>query len=192
MKPNRSLVNSCNPMGLWTSNLSTCFGRMKLNKAFLKAVYDVMLLILMSSLFHSVMTFGKKEFLKYSVVLYSWCYILCVIMTQRIRKSIFDLPLSQDELEFSKLGKKHSIEPIRINKTDVLTLSWRTSLSYRNQSINLLCKSMDWFLYGRDLRHEQVNYIWFHLSGNEQRVKERERFRRIENKDVVFYEHLHQ
>ena len=42
--------------------------RMKLNKAFLKAVYDVMLLILMSSLFHSVMTFGKKEFLKYSVL----------------------------------------------------------------------------------------------------------------------------
>ena len=41
---------------------------MKLNKAFLKAVYDVMLLILMSSLFHSVMTFGKKEFLKYSVL----------------------------------------------------------------------------------------------------------------------------
>ena len=55
-------------MGLWIPNESTCFGRMKLNKAFLKAVYEVMLLILMSSLFHSVMTFGKKEFLKYSVL----------------------------------------------------------------------------------------------------------------------------
>ena len=43
-------------MGLWIPNESTCFGRMKLNKAFLKAVYDVILLILMSSLFHSVMT----------------------------------------------------------------------------------------------------------------------------------------
>ena len=41
---------------------------MKLDKAFLKAVYDVMLLILMSSLFHSVMTFGKEEFLKYFVL----------------------------------------------------------------------------------------------------------------------------
>ena len=41
---------------------------MEYNKAFLKAEYDVMLLILMSSLFHSVMTFGKKEFLKYSVL----------------------------------------------------------------------------------------------------------------------------
>ena len=38
-----------------------------------------------------------------------------------------------------------------------LTLSWRRSLSHRNQSIDLLCKSMDWFLYDRDLRHESVN-----------------------------------
>ena len=33
-----------------------------------------------------------------------------------------------------------------------LSLSRRTSLSYRNQSINLLCKSVDWFLYDRDFR----------------------------------------
>ena len=37
-----------------------------------------------------------------------------------------------------------------------LTLSWRRSLSYRNQSIDLLCKSMDWFLYDNDLRHKIV------------------------------------
>ena len=29
------------------------------------------------------------------------------------------------------------------------------SLSYRNQSIGLECKSMDWFLYDCDLRHER-------------------------------------
>ena len=52
LKPNSSLVNSCNPMRLWIPNVSRFFGRMKLNKAFLKAVYDVMLLILMSTLFH--------------------------------------------------------------------------------------------------------------------------------------------
>ena len=40
-----------------------------------------------------------------------------------------------------------------------LTLSWRKFLSYRNQSIDLQSKSMDWFLYGRNLRHEKVNYI---------------------------------
>ena len=38
----------------------------------------------------------------------------------------------------------------------VLTLSWRRSLSYKNQSIDLQSKSMDWFLYGRDLRLERV------------------------------------
>ena len=38
-----------------------------------------------------------------------------------------------------------------------LTLSWRRPLSYRNQSTDLLCKSMDWFLYHNGLRHERVN-----------------------------------
>ena len=36
-----------------------------------------------------------------------------------------------------------------------LALSWWRSLSYRNQFIDLLCKSMDWFLYDRDLRHQR-------------------------------------
>ena len=37
-----------------------------------------------------------------------------------------------------------------------LTLSWERYLSYRNQSIDLPCKSMDRFLYDRDLRHERI------------------------------------
>ena len=37
-----------------------------------------------------------------------------------------------------------------------LTLSWRRPLSYRNQSIDLRSKSMDWFLYDIGLRHEMV------------------------------------
>ena len=37
-----------------------------------------------------------------------------------------------------------------------LTLSWQRFLSYWNQSIDLQNKSMNWFLYGRDLRHERV------------------------------------
>ena len=36
------------------------------------------------------------------------------------------------------------------------TLSWRRSLSCRNQSLDLRSKSMDWFLYDRDIRHERV------------------------------------
>ena len=39
-----------------------------------------------------------------------------------------------------------------------LTLSRRTSLLYRNLSIDLQSKSKDWFLSDRDLRHERVNY----------------------------------
>ena len=41
----------------------------------------------------------------------------------------------------------------------VLTLSWRMSLSYTNQSIDLQSKSMGWFLYDRDLRHERVKFF---------------------------------
>ena len=32
------------------------------------------------------------------------------------------------------------------------------SLSYRNQSIDLNCKSMDWFLYDRDLCHKGISH----------------------------------
>ena len=51
-----------------------------------------------------------------------------------------------------------------------LILSWRRSLSYRNQFIDLHCKLMDWFLYVRDLRHERVkwfkNYLIFFVCVN--------------------------
>ena len=39
---------------------------------------------------------------------------------------------------------------------DPLTLLWWRSLSCRIHSIDLLWKSMDWFPYDRDLRHEKV------------------------------------
>ena len=37
-----------------------------------------------------------------------------------------------------------------------LTLSWQRSLSYRK---HLLCKPMDWFLYGRNIRHERAKNL---------------------------------
>ena len=37
-----------------------------------------------------------------------------------------------------------------------LTILWRRSLSHRSQSIDMLSKSNDWFLYGRDFHHERV------------------------------------
>ena len=42
-----------------------------------------------------------------------------------------------------------------------LTLWWRGRLSYRNQSIDLLRKSMDWFLCDNSLRHERVKKVCF-------------------------------
>ena len=41
-----------------------------------------------------------------------------------------------------------------------LILSWRRPLSYRNQSIDLPNKSMDWFLYYRGLCHERVKALY--------------------------------
>ena len=51
-------------------------------------------------------------------------------------------------------SKKYSVE--HSWHESVLTLLQRRSLSYRNQSIDLLCKSMDSFVYVRDQRHERV------------------------------------
>ena len=34
------------------------------------------------------------------------------------------------------------------------------SLSYRNQSIDLQSKSMDWLLHDRDLRHGRVKFVY--------------------------------
>ena len=42
------------------------------------------------------------------------------------------------------------------NHNKHLTLSRRRQLSYRNQSIDLRSKSMDWFLYDNGLRLERV------------------------------------
>ena len=41
-------------------------------------------------------------------------------------------------------------------KIQQLTLSRKKPISYRNQSIDLLCKSMDWFLYDIGLRRDRV------------------------------------
>ena len=58
-----------------------------------------------------------------------------------------------------KTIQKFSKSVGNINNSYNLTLSWRRPLSYRNQPIDLLCKSMDWFLYDNGLPHERVNVI---------------------------------
>ena len=55
----------------------------------------------------------------------------------------------------------HLIFSVRVSPNVVLrlTLSWRRPLLYRNQSIDLIRKSMDWFPYDNGLRHERVKRI---------------------------------
>ena len=55
------------------------------------------------------------------------------------------------------LSKRTSLLKKSKHDSLYLTLSRRRPLSYRNQSIDLLRKSVDWFLYDNDLRFERVN-----------------------------------
>ena len=59
-------------------------------------------------------------------------------------------------LEGTSLKDYCNTLPILVAPLVCLTLSWWRPLSYRNQSIDLLCKSMDWFLYDNGPRHERV------------------------------------
>ena len=63
---------------------------------------------------------------------------------------IFHWKLNDEMIEY--LGWKHG-----------LTLSWQRSLSYRNQFIDLVCKSIDWLLYYRDLYCERIKLLkhWY-------------------------------
>ena len=45
-----------------------------------------------------------------------------------------------------------------------LTLLWRRPLSYRNQSIDLQSKSIDWFPHDSGLRHEIVKHTFWNNS----------------------------
>ena len=67
---------------------------------------------------------------------------------------------------FTQTTRKCFLQWCLRSKTDLviqngLTFSSRRSLSYRIQSIDLLGKSMDWFLYDNGPRHERVKlYPW--------------------------------
>ena len=52
-------------------------------------------------------------------------------------------------------NKGSACNPMK-GKGTVKKSTCRRSLPYRNQSIDLRRKSIDWFLYDRDLRHESV------------------------------------
>ena len=57
---------------------------------------------------------------------------------------------------FRDIKRKNSPE---IGWRCCLRLSWRRSLLYRNQCTDLRSKSLDWFLYSKDICHERVNKV---------------------------------
>ena len=80
------------------------------------------------------------------------------IITRTVRKSsraTLDFQISHRQLKFH--WSIAVISCCNYPYTDCLTLLWRRPLWYRNRSIDLLCKSMVWFLYDNGLRHEKVN-----------------------------------
>ena len=56
------------------------------------------------------------------------------------------------------------------------------SLSYRNQSIDLLCKSMEWFLYDRDICHERVNEKYNESYSASMKKKKKKKKKKKRNK----------
>ena len=56
----------------------------------------------------------------------------------------------------SKLKHSHESRDVILELIFLIFSRWR-SLSYKNQSIDLLCKPMEWFLYDKEIRHEKVN-----------------------------------
>ena len=82
-----------------------------------------------------------------------------IMYYERLIKVHFRLYISLGIICKTVIGRKHEWRFVyyflllsRFN----LTLSWRRPISYRNQSIDLRSKSMDWFLYDIGLRHERV------------------------------------
>ena len=61
--------------------------------------------------------------------------------------------------------------------TTALNPPWRRPLSYRNQSIELWSKSMDWFPYGNRLRHERANMPNHLTSTANTMLKQRHRWK---------------
>ena len=110
----------------------------------------------------------KKFFIKN---FFSWCDQTAIFFNffsaKRHWNGIVSCTKFPIDHKFYWLHEDLNCEPVTCNATTKptessawsycsLTLSWRRSLSYRNQFIDLTSKSMDWFLFGRVLHHGRV------------------------------------
>ena len=73
-----------------------------------------------------------------------------------IKNVCFTIKTSQKSVKIGSIMKL-LWSLLRRHVVSNLTLSRQRPLPYRNQSIDLLNKSIDWFLYDNGLRHERVN-----------------------------------
>ena len=102
--------------------------------------------------------------------------IMLVVFSLTIFAPLFNYFLDMKQIDYKEvissiiLMRKYSCKFIRCDIVRtlklLLTLSWRRSLSYRNQSIDLLYKSMDWFPYDRDLCHKRFFLILQNISAS--------------------------
>ena len=68
-------------------------------------------------------------------------------------------PFSTLIVNYRKIVQQIKLYHSKKEQIGYLTLSRRRPISYRNQSIDLQSKSIDWFLYDIGLRRERVKDI---------------------------------
>ena len=88
----------------------------------------------------------RKKFVYFSCLIF--INLFSALPEKEMKKPLKNICKKQESIVFHLSMEEHY---------NTLTLSWPMYLSYRNQSTDLLSKSMDWFLYDRDLCHEKVN-----------------------------------
>ena len=89
---------------------------------------------------------------------YFWCHILIYVSTKLFTEIClyWDIQHSNSQLYLQSNMTENLLQPL-INSF----MTEQRLLSYRNQSIDLRSKSLDWFLYDNGLRHEKVKNDWW-------------------------------
>ena len=131
-----------------------------------------------SSLILTKLNQGQILHLEWAFSFFHVCFCsLCLNYSKYVRfyswnKNLFAFFITTEKLPVYLGSYPELLVTVKTNVTteifnfnyNTITFWWRRSQSYRNQYIDLLCKSMDRFLYDRDLRHERVNYCVHRLT----------------------------
>ena len=99
-------------------------------------------------------------FLRFAVIVFFFSLSFLSLFLDGLPKVFFTGVL----LYPGRLDLFHCTPKKILRKNCSLTLSWRGLLSYRNQSIDLQSKSMDWFLYDNGPRRARVKDIEMFLK----------------------------